>query len=125
MQNRLWVGRIMSGLAVLFLLFESVIHMMKIARVLDGFAQLGYPVSLAFGLGVLELICLVVYVVPRTSILGAILWTGYLGGAIAAQVRIGSPLFSTTLFPVYVALLIWGGLYLREDRLRALIPLRA
>jgi hypothetical protein len=82
-------------------------------------------VSLAFGLGVLELICLVVYVIPHTSILGAILWTGYLGGAIAAQVRIGSPLFSTTLFPVYVALLIWGGLYLREDRLRALIPLRA
>jgi len=73
------------------------------------FAQLGYPVSLAFGLGVLELICVVVYVIPRTSILGAILWTGYLGGAIAAQVRIGSPLFSPRV-PVYVALLIWEAL---------------
>ncbi|HMH81846.1 MAG TPA: DoxX family protein [Gemmatimonadales bacterium] len=115
----------MSAFAALFLLFDGVIHMLKIAPVVDAFAQLGYPLSLALGLGVLELICVVAYLIPRTSILGAILLTGYLGGAIAAQVRIGSPLFSTTLFPVYVALLIWGGLYLRDDRLRALIPLRA
>jgi len=125
MQKRLLAGRVMSGLAIVFLLFDGVIHMMKIAPVVDGFAQLGYPVSLALGLGVLELVCVVGYLIPRTSVLGAILLTGYLGGAIAAQVRIGSPLFSTTLFPVYVALLIWGGLYLRDDRLRTLIPLRA
>jgi hypothetical protein len=125
MQKRLWVGHIMSAFTALFLLFDGVIHLLKIAPVVDAFAQLGYPLSLALGLGVLELICVVGYLIPRTSILGAILLTGYLGGAIAAQVRIGSPLFSTTLFPVYVALLIWGGLYLRDDRLRALIPLRA
>ena len=80
--------------------------------------------SLALGIGILELVCLVVYVNPRTAILGAILLTGYLGGAVATNVRIGSPLFSHVLFPVYVGVLLWGGLFLREERLRALIPLR-
>jgi hypothetical protein len=81
-------------------------------------------VSLASGLGLLELVCLVLYVVPRTAVLGAILLTGYLGGATAAQVRIGAPLFTRVLFPVYVGVLVWGGLFLREDRLRTLIPLQ-
>ena len=120
----LWTGRILSGIAALFMVFDGVIHVMRIPPVVDAFAQLGYPVSLALGLGVLELICVAVYVIPRTAVLGAILLTGYLGGAIAAQVRIGSPLLSTTLFPVYVAAMLWGGLYLRDDRLRTLIPLR-
>ena len=119
-----WAGRIISALTVLFLLFDSVIHVMKIAPVVEAFAELGYPVSLAFGLGILELVCLVVYVIPRTSVLGAILLTGYLGGAIATQLRVGNPLFSQALFPVYVGVLVWAGVFLRDNRLRALIPLR-
>lgn len=80
--------------------------------------------SLAFGIGILEFVCIVVYVIPRSSILGAIVLTGYLGGAVATHVRIGSPLFSHVLFPIYVGVLVWGGLFLREERLGALIPLR-
>jgi hypothetical protein len=125
MQSRLWAGRIMSALAALFMLFDGIIHILKIAPVVDAFAQLGYPIRVSVGLGIIELICVAVYVLPRTSVLGAILLTGYLGGAIAAQVRIGTPLFSHVLFPVYVAVLIWGGLLLRDRRLRALIPLRS
>jgi hypothetical protein len=124
-KTRLWTGRIMTALAVLFLLFDGVIHVMKIAPVMEAFAQLGYPASLARGIGVLELACLALYVVPRTSVLGGILMTGYLGGAIASSLRVGNPLFSQVLFPVYVAMLLWGGLYLRDQRLRALIPLRS
>jgi hypothetical protein len=86
--------------------------------------QLGYPENVILGIGVVLLVCVLLYVIPNNSILGAILLTGYLGGAIATHVRVGNPLFSHTLFPVYIALLIWGGLFLREDRLRALIPLR-
>jgi len=125
MKKRLWAGRVISALPVLFLLFDGVIKLMKIEPVVQSFAQLGYPVSLAAGIGILELACVVVYVIPRTSVLGAILLTGYLGGAIATHVRIGSPYFTHTFFPIYVALLVWGGLFLREDRLRALVPLRS
>jgi len=125
MKKRLWAGRVISALPVLFLLFDGVIKLMKIEPVVQSFAQLGYPVCLAAGIGILELACVVVYVIPRTSILGAILLTGYLGGAIATHVRIGSPYFTHTFFPIYVALLVWGGLFLREDRLRALVPLRS
>jgi hypothetical protein len=122
---KLWAGRIMTALPVLFLLFDTVIHLMNIAPVVEAFTQLGYPASIARGLGMVELVCLVLYVIPRTSVLGAILLTGYLGGAVASNLRIGSPLFSHVLFPIYVGILLWGGLYLREDRLRALIPLRS
>ncbi len=121
---RRWTARILSSLAILFLLFDSVIHLMVIAPVVESFNQLGFPVSLALPLGIIEIVCLALYVVPRTSIFGAILLTGYLGGAIATQVRIGAPLLSTALFPIYVGVLVWGGLYLRDDRLRALIPLQ-
>jgi len=124
MHKRLWAGRIMSGVAVLFLLFDSVGKVLKLAPVVEGTTQLGYPVSVLLGIGTVELLCLVVYMIPRTSILGAILLTGYLGGAVATHVRIGSPLFSHVLFPIYVAVLIWGGLYLRDERLRTVIPLR-
>jgi hypothetical protein len=120
-----WAGTILSALAVLFLLFDGVIKLIKIAPVVESFAQLGLPDRLAFGIGVLELVCVLLYVIPRTSVLGAILLTGYLGGAIVLHLRVGDPLFSHVLFPVYVGLLIWGGLFLREDRLRALIPLRS
>jgi DoxX-like protein len=113
-----------SGLAVLFLLFDSLIKVMKLDLAVEGTTALGYPATVVRGIGIIELVCLVLYVIPRTSVFGAILLTGYLGGAIATHVRVGSPLLTHTLFPIYVALLIWGGLFLRDDRLRALIPLR-
>jgi hypothetical protein len=93
--------------------------------VVESFAQLGYPVSLARGIGLLEVFCLAGYLIPRASVSGAILLTGYLGGAVATHVRIGSPLFTHIMFPAYVGALIWGGLVLREHRLRSLIPLRS
>jgi hypothetical protein len=120
-RKRLWAGRILSGMAVLFLSFDGVAKLMKLAAVVEGSAQLGYPASTIFGIGVVLLACVAVYVVPRTSIVGAVLLTGYLGGAIATHVRVGNPLFSHVLFPIYVAALIWGGLYLRDRRVRTLI----
>jgi hypothetical protein len=122
--RNVWIGRVLSGLAVLFLTFDSVVKLLKLPVAVDSTTQLGYPEGVVFGIGIVELVCLVLYVVPRTSVLGAILFTGYLGGAIATHVRIGSPLFSHVLFPIYVAVLIWGGLMAREARLRALIPFR-
>jgi hypothetical protein len=119
--TRTWAGRILSGLAVLFLLFDSVIKLMTIGPVVESFTQLGYPVSLSVGIGLLELVCVAVYLIPRTAIVGAVLLTGYLGGAVATHVRVGSPLFSHVLFPTYVAALIWAGLYLRDRRLRTLL----
>ena len=118
-----WAGRILSALAVLFLLFDGVTKIMKAAPVLQASAQLGYPVSLIVSIGAVLLICTGIYAIPRTSVLGAILLTGYLGGAVASQARIGNPLFET-LFPIIFGALIWAGIFLREDRLRALIPLR-
>ena len=122
----LWTGRVFSGLAVLFLLFDAVFKLVRPtpAAVVDAFNKVGYPPTLAANLGLLLLACVVVYVIPRTAVLGAILLTGYLGGAVATHVRIGDPLFSHVLFPVYMGLFIWGGLYFREERVRALIPLR-
>ncbi len=123
-RKRLWAGRIITALPVLFLLWDSVIKLMNLPPVVEGFARLGYPQGIAPAIGALELACVVLYVIPRTSILGAILLTGYLGGAVATHVRVGDPLFSHVLFPVYVGLLISLGLFLRDGRLRALIPLR-
>jgi hypothetical protein len=123
-KGRLWTGRVMSALPALFLLVDSVGKLVKPAPVVEGTVQLGYPESVLLGLGIVLLACTVLYVIPRTAILGAILLTGYLGGAVATHVRVGSPLFSHILFPVYLAVLLWGGLYLRDERLRALIPLR-
>jgi len=117
-------GVALSALPVMFLLFDSVIKVIEIAPVVQSFAQLGYPETLARGLGLVELACIVVYMVPRTAVLGAILLTGFLGGAISTHLRIGDPFFSHTVFPVYVALMVWGGLYLRDETLRALLPLR-
>lgn len=117
-------GQVISAVPVLFLLFDTVIKLMTIDPVVESFDQLGYPVSLSLGIGLVELACLVLYVIPRTAVLGAIVLTGYLGGAVATHVRIGSPLLTHTLFPIYVGALLWGGLYLRERRLRALVPLR-
>ena len=120
----MWTGRILSGIAILFLLFDATIHLLRPEPVVKGFAQLGYPLSVAVPLAIIEFICVALYLIPRTSIFGAILLTGYLGGAIAAQLRVGAPMFSTLLFPIYVALFLWGGLYLRDPVVRSIIPAR-
>ena len=124
-KKMLWTGRIMSILVVLFLTFDAIIKVMRIPPALEGTARLGYPLSVVLPLGVVLLTCVVLYVIPSTSFLGAILLTGYLGGAVASNVRVGNPLFGYVLAPIYVAVLMWGGLYLRDDRVRALIPLRS
>jgi hypothetical protein len=120
-KKQLWVGRIISALPVLLLLVSGVMKLMKPAPVVEGFAHFGYPERLIFVIGILELACTIVYAIPRTSVLGAILVTGYLGGATATNVRIGDPLF---FVPAILGVLVWGGLFLRDDRLRALLPLR-
>jgi hypothetical protein len=122
--TRLWTGRILSALAILFLLFDTIGKLLRLPPFVEGTTQLGYPASAVLGIGILELLCLVGYLIPRTAILGAVLLTGYLGGAVATHVRVGSPLFTHILFPIYVGGLIWGGLYLRDSRLRALLQAR-
>jgi len=124
-KRMLWTGRILSGLAALFLLADSVGKFVRPAPVVEGTVLLGYPESVILPLGILLLACTLLYVIPYTSVLGAILLTGYLGGAVATHVRVGNPWLSHILFPTYVGLLIWGGLYLREGRLRFLIPFRS
>jgi DoxX-like family len=115
-----WVGRLVTAVPVLFLIFDFSIKLAHIKPVTDTFARLGIPDHLAVPIGILELVCLAIYVIPRTAVLGAVLLTGYLGGAIMMHVRIGDPLFSHILFPVYIGALLWVGLYLRDPRLRAL-----
>ena len=115
-------GRILSGLAVLFLAFDATLKLLAVPAAVEGTAQLGYPVSIVQAIGLIEVACLVAYLVPRTAIIGAVLWTGYLGGAIASHARLGHPMFTHTLFPVYVAALLWVGLGLRDRRVRALLP---
>jgi hypothetical protein len=119
-----WGGRIMSGLVVLFLAFDGVIKLVPLDVVVETSRQLGIPEHLARTLGILTLIGTALYPIPRTAVLGAIMLTGYLGGAIYVHLRADSPLFSHTLFGVYLGLLIWGGLYLRDPLVQALIPLR-
>jgi len=122
----LWAGRILSGIVIVFLLFDGAIKLVPHAVVTETMQQLGYPPSVETAriLGVLTLVCAALYAYPRTSVLGAILLTGYLGGAMATHFRVGSPLFSHLLFGFYLGLMVWGGLYLRDARLRALIPFR-
>lgn len=116
-------GRILSALPILFLLFDAVAKLFKPEPVVKGTIELGYPESVIVGLGIVLLVCTILYAIPRTSVLGAILLTGYLGGAVATHVRVGGPLFNV-IFPVIFGAVIWGGLYLRDERLRALVPLR-
>lgn len=118
-------GRIATILAVLFVVFDTGIKLVSARAAIDATVQLGYAPHHVFVIGVIELTCLVVYLVPRTSFIGAVLWTGYLGGAVASNLRLDNPLVSHTLFPVYVAALLWGGLYARDARLRALFAPRA
>jgi len=128
MSNRwaIWIGYGLSGLVIAFMLFDGGIKLVPLNVVITATAELGYPASaeLARGLGILGLVCTALYAYPRTSVLGAILLTGYLGGAVATHLRVGSPVFSHTLFGVYLGIMLWGGLYLRDDHLRALIPFR-
>jgi hypothetical protein len=124
-KKSLWAGRIVTGLVAAFLVFDAVIHIMKPAPVVEAFAKLNFPIRFAVPLGIIELACILLYVIPRTSILGAILLTGYLGGAIAVQLPTGNPFFGEVLFPIYIALFLWGGIYLRDERLRTMVPLRS
>ncbi|WP_076997712.1 DoxX family protein [Variovorax sp. KK3] len=119
-----WTGRVLSALVVLFLLFDGLIKVLRLDVVRETLAQLGYPPEVGFGLGVLTLVIGVLYALPRTALLGAVLLTGLLGGAIATHLRVGSPLFSHMLFGVYIGLMAWGGLWLRDERLRALLPVQ-
>ena len=122
-QKMVWAGRIISALTILFLLFDSIIKMLELAPAVEATTQLGYAETLVFGIGIIELASLVLYMIPQTSVLGAILLTGHLGGAVATQMRAGSDLFSV-VFPIIIGLLLWGGLFTRDNRLRSLIPLR-
>lgn len=122
-KTRVRAGHIISALPVLFLLFDGVTKLVKPPFVLEATVRLGYPESAILGLGIVLIVCTVLYVIPRTSVLGAILLTGYLGGAVATHVRVGTSFFSV-VFPVVLGMLLWLGLYTRDQRLHELIPLR-
>jgi hypothetical protein len=117
----LWIGRVMSALPVLLVLFGSVMKLMKTTSVIEGFVRAGVPERLIIPVGVIELVCVIVYVIPQTSVLGAILMTGLLGGATITTLRIADPTYP---MPVVLGMLAWGGLFLRDTRLRELIPIR-
>ena len=121
-KKSLWAGRIICALVVVFLLFDCSLKILRLAPAMEANARLGYPASVILPIGITELICVILFIIPRTSILGTILLTGYLGGATATQVRLEDPWF---FFPVVIGGLVWGGLFLRDERLRALVPLRA
>jgi DoxX-like family len=119
-----WTSYVLSALVILFLVFDSVIKLMKLPVVQEASARLGYQNETTFHIGFVLLLCVILYAIPQTSVLGAIFLTGYLGGAVATHTRIGDPLFTHILFPTYLATLLWLGLYLREPRLRTLVPFR-
>ena len=117
----LWTGRILSGIAIAFLLFDGSAKLMRITPVLEGAAKLGYPERTVFPMGILLLAGVILYLIPQTSVLGAVYLAAFLGGAVASQYRVGNPLASHVLFPVYVSALLWGGLALRDPKLLALL----
>ncbi len=125
-KSALWLGRVLSGLVIVFLLFDGAIKLVPWPVVTETMDRIGYGSSetLARSLGIITIVCTVLYAIPPTSILGAILLTGYLGGAMASHLRIGSPLFSHILFGFYLGLMVWGGLWLRDKTLRSSIPFR-
>jgi hypothetical protein len=123
--RKYWIGWVMSGLIIAFMLMDAIMKLFALPVVLEASGELGFAgVSMARGLGVALLVCTLLYAAPRTSVLGAILLTGWLGGAVATHLRVGSPLFTHILFGVYLGVLMWGGLYLRDTGVRQLIPLR-
>lgn len=119
-----WTGYALTGLSTAFMLFDSIIKIPPLQVVTDTMAQLGYLAHLARPIGVIELVLIVLYVFPRTAVLAAILLTAVMGGAIASHMRLGDPLFSHTLFGVYLGAMIWGGVWFRDARLRSLVPFR-
>jgi hypothetical protein len=119
----LWIGRILTTLIVLFMVFGTAIKVLNMGPAVEATTQLGYEASAVVGIGIVELICLVLYLYPRTAVLGAVLFTGYLGGAITTQILAGANLF-TVVFPIIVGALLWGGLYLRDRKMRTFIPFR-
>lgn len=121
---QLWTGRVLTVLSVLFLLFDAAGKFMMPAQVVEACHRLGFPVNLSPTLGVLLTLSTLLYAIPRTAVLGAVLLTGYLGGAIAIQMRVGSPVFET-VFPMIFAIVVWGGIYLRDCRLRRVFPVRS
>ncbi len=118
-KTQLWGGRILSGIPILFLLMDAGMKIAKAKVAVDGTKELGYPEESIVPMGIVLLLSTILYAVPRTSFVGAILLTGYLGGAVATHVRVGNPMFTHVLFPVYVGVMVWGGLVLRDARLRA------
>jgi hypothetical protein len=120
-KTTLWIGRVMSALPALLVLMSSVMKLMKMAAVVEGFARAGLSERLIIPVGIIELTCVIVYVIPQTAVLGAILMTGLLGGATITTLRIGDPTYP---MPVVLGMLAWGGLFLRDTRLRELIPIR-
>lgn len=116
-----WGGRILTGITLLFLGFDAAAKIAGAKQAVEGTVQLGYPAGTVAPIGFVLLACVILYAIPRTAPLGAVLLTGYLGGAIATHVRVGNPLFSHVLFPTYVAAILWTGLYLRDARVRALV----
>ena len=123
-KKMLWTGRIVSWVITALLLLDAGMKVLQVPQVMEGTLKVGYPAGAVRPIGIILLVCLICYVIPRTSVLGAILLTGYMGGAVATNVRISAPLFSYVLTPVYVGALVWGGLFLQDERVRALIPLR-
>jgi hypothetical protein len=121
---QVWTGRVLSTLVILFLLMDAGMKLARLPIVIETNAQLGWPAEMALPLGVILLVCTLLYAYPRTAVLGAILLTAYLGGAVGAHVRVGSPLFSHVLFGVYLGLFVWGGLWLRDAGVRALAPFK-
>jgi hypothetical protein len=124
-RSRAWAGRILLAIPTLFLAMDGAMKLFTPAPVVEAMEQLGWAASASPGLGILLLACLAVYLVPRTAVLGAVLLTGYLGGAVATHVRVGNPLFSHTLFPVYLGMMLWGAVLLRDARVRALLMPRS
>lgn len=121
----LWTGRVLTGFVVLFLLFDGIIKLTNMQVVTDTLNSLGYPPKHAVMIGIVELACVILFAIPRTAVLGAVLLTALLGGGIATHIRVDSPLFSHTLFGVYLGIVAWAGLYLRDPRVRTLLPLRS
>jgi hypothetical protein len=124
-RGRTWTGRTLSGLAAAFLLFDAAMKLILLPPVVKATHEIGFSESSVFGIGATLLVCVAVYLVPRTALIGAVLLTGYLGGAVATNVRVGAPLFTHVLAPIYLAVFIWGGLYLRDARVRGLFARRS
>ena len=115
-----WAGRVLSALAVVFLAFDGGIKLMRVPAVLDATVQLGFPLGSIVPIGLTLVVCTLIYAIPRTSVVGSVLLTGYLGGAVAAQVRAGNPMFEK-VFPIIVGTVVWAGVFLRDRRVRALL----